>query len=173
MSGVARWLALTLAVAVVAHLGAVWAAPYLLMRVATERLQMGSEERINSMRQPNRVTEAARAVVRPSPDLAYSICTFDLSQGPLRLRAAAWDDYMSLSIFAANSDVVFVRNDRQSAGAIEITLALDGQHVRGDREVVRSPSRTGIALVRRLAPDEARFNAATVAAAGDICAPAG
>lgn len=173
MSGVARWLALTLAVAVVAHLGAVWAAPYLLMRVATERLQMGSEERINSMRQPNRVTEAARAVVRPSPDLAYSICTFDLSQGPLRLRAAAWDDYMSLSIFAANSDVVFVRNDRQSAGAIEITLALDGQQVPGDREVVRSPSRTGIALVRRLAPDEARFNAATVAAAGDICAPAG
>jgi uncharacterized membrane protein len=79
---------------------------------------------------------------------------------------------MSLSVFAANSDVVFVRNDRQSAGAIEITLALDGQRAPDGREVVISPSQTGIALVRRLAPDQARFNAATVAAAGDICAPA-
>jgi uncharacterized membrane protein len=172
MSGVTRWLLLTMAFAAIAHLGSVWAAPYLLMRVATERLQMGGEVRVNTMQQPDRVTEAARAVVRPSPDLAYSICTFDLSQGPLHLRAAAWDDYMSLSVFAANSDVVFVRNDRQSAGAIEITLALDGQRAPDGREVVISPSQTGIALVRRLAPDQARFNAATVAAAGDICAPA-
>jgi uncharacterized membrane protein len=172
MNGVARWLLLTLAVAVIVHLGAVWAAPYLLMRVATERLQMGGEERINLMQQPNRVTENARAVVRPSPDLAYSICTFDLARGPLHLRAAPWDDYMSLSVFAANSDVVFVRNDRQSEGAIEITLALEGQQVPNGREVVRSPSRTGIALVRRLAPDEARFQAATAAAAGDICTKA-
>ncbi|MGA1370070.1 MAG: DUF1254 domain-containing protein [Pseudomonadales bacterium] len=171
MSGLVRWLLVTLAITAIVHLTAVWAAPYVLMRVATDRLQSGNVVQVNTLHRPSRVTEASRAIVRPSPDLAYSVCTFDLSQGPLHLRAAAWDDYMSLSVFAANSDVIFVRNDRQSAAAIEITLALEGQKTPRGREVVISPSNTGIALVRRLAPDEARFSAATAAAAGDVCAP--
>jgi len=143
----------------------------MLMGAAMERIGAGAA---NAWAHAPRVTEASRNVVRPSPDLAYSACVYDLSHGPVRISAGAWDAYMSLSLYSANSDNYFVLSDRESPGGIEIVLVRNARDApQGANQIVVSPSRRGVALVRRLAPTPDRFAAAEQARRGDICATVG
>ncbi len=64
-----------------------------------------------------RADEHSRVVVRPSPDLLYSICPFDLSKGDLRVQAEVPPGtYWSVSVFDADTNNIFVENDRQAKG---------------------------------------------------------
>ena len=168
------WLQFTLAaaaVAAVAHLATILAAPNLLMGAAMKNLSRNGE-RLNAWGHAPRTTETSRRVVRPSPDLAYSACVYDLGKGPVRVTAAAWDDYMSVSVFAANSDNIFAINDRQAPRGIQLILVRKGEarpSVPG-AIIVESPSTRGIVLQRRLAPTAERFAKAEAARAHDVCA---
>jgi uncharacterized membrane protein len=160
-----------LAVAVVSHFGVIMAAPYVLMGGAMKSVSREGT-RINVWNHAPRVSEESRRVVRPSPDLAYSACVYDLSNGPIRVTAAAWDDYMSVSAFAANSDNFFVINDRQAPQGVDFVLVEEGDDPPADAAmVVESPSTKGIILQRRIAPTEERFALAAAARQNDICAP--
>jgi uncharacterized membrane protein len=118
------------------------------------------------------VTPASRTIVRPSPDFAYSICAYDLSEGPVHISAAPWGAYWSLSLYAANSDNYFVIDDREAHGGAAITLVRRGrQRPDGAVQVVESPTTRGIALIRRLAPRVDDYAAAARIAGDDICAP--
>lgn len=166
--------------ALAAHLFVIMQAPKLIMDRAMHGASFGATE-INQWRHAPRAVPTPpdapaekRGIVRPSPDLAYSICVFDLRQGPVRLRVAPWDDYVSLSLYAANSDNFWKQNDRDAGGkAIEIVLAHKGDATAGAAGLARveSPSAKGIALIRRLAPDATAFARAEEARKGDICAP--
>lgn len=157
-----------LIVAAVVHLAAIYAVPRALMHVAIERIGGGS---FNTWRLSDRVTAASRQIVRPSPDFAYSACAFDLSNGPVVITATPWDTYWSLSLYGANSDNFFVIDDREAHYGAEITLVRRGaEHPEGASMVVESPSTQGIALIRRLAPTPATYNAAKEVASEDICA---
>lgn len=168
MMGWGKYVLAALIVGAVVHLAIVHAVPRMLMDVAIERL---SEGRFNSWRMAERVTPQSRTIVRPSPDFAYSACPYDLDEGPIVISVAPWDSYWSLSLYAANSDNYFVIDDREARGGVEITLVRRG----GARQleaarVVESPSRKGIALIRRLAPTPEAHAGATAAAQRDICA---
>ena len=168
MKAFLRDLALFLAAAAAAHAGAIVAAPRVIMSKAIERLTPPSG--INHWLHGPRVTEASRAVVRPSPDLAYSACAFDLSRGPVRITAAPWQSYMSVSAFADNTDNFFVVNDRTAPGGVDIVLAREGQRVAaGPYRIVRSPSTRGVVLERRLAPTAEAFAQADKVRRGDRC----
>jgi uncharacterized membrane protein len=153
----------TLIVGVIVHLAVVYATPRLLMRAAIERMSEGSG--VNAWRVSDRVTAQSRQIVRPSPDFAYSACVYDLSQGPVVLRAAEWEPYWSLSLYAENTDNFYVIDDREADYGAEITLVRAGRpHPDDAATVVESPSRRGIALIRRLAPSpETHAAAASVA----------
>lgn len=169
MSRVLKLGLLALAVAVVAHPATVFVAPYVLMSAAMERIGRGGE-RINQWSHPPRTSEKSRNVVRPSPDLAYSACVYDLSGGPVHVTASAWDDYMSVSVFEHNSDNIFVINDQQAPQGVDLVLVRKGQpHPAGAAMVVESPSMRGIVLQRRVAPTQERWNAANAARRHDIC----
>lgn len=156
-----------LIVGAVAHVAAVHAMPRVLMGVAIERL---GAEGFNAWRIGDRVTPAARAIVRPSPDFAYSACVYDLSEGPLFISATPWNSYWSLSLYGANSDNYFVIDDREANYGAEITLVRRGRpHPEGASMVVESPSNQGIALIRRLAPSPATYEAAAEVAREDVC----
>lgn len=131
---------------------AIGAIPYGLMNVAMERLGQGG---INTMSHGNLATPARQPVVRPSPDLAYSTCPYDLSAGPLAIDVAPVPGrYSSLSIFDAATDVIFVRNDVEAGGKpFRIILAREGQAVPARAEVVRTNHDRGIALIRLLLKD--------------------
>ena len=138
------------------------------MGVAISRL---SEAGFNTWTLAPRITEEARAIVRPAPDFAYSACAYDLGRGPLRLHVGEWGQYWSLSLYADNSDNYFVLDDREVRGGVEIMLVRAGKPApHGAERVVESPSRRGVALIRRLAPTLETYNAAADAARGDICA---
>ena len=156
--------------ALAAHVGAVWATPYALMRVAMERLS-GEGKAINGFVFGPRTTQNSRGVVRPSPDLAYSSCVYDLTGGPLLVTAdpSPNQGYVSLSVFAANTDNIGVFDSLHSPEGIRFILALEGQKVPKGQRVLVSPSRKGIILDRRLAPHAATFAAVDEARREDTC----
>lgn len=139
-----------------------WAAiafiPYGLMTVAMDRLGQGG---VNKMSYGNLATPERQPVVRPSPDLAYSSCPYDLSAGPLAIDIVPVPGrYSSLSIFDAATDVIFVRNDVQARGKpFRIIVAREGQAVPAGAEIVRTNHDKGIALVRLLLKDPAEIGA--------------
>lgn len=139
---------------------AAWSAisylPYGLMGIAMDRLGQGG---INYMSHANLATPERQPVVRPSPDLAYSSCPYDLADGPVAIDVAPVPGrYSSLSLFDAATDVIFVRNDVEAGGKpYRIIVARDGQAVPAGVEVVRTGHDRGIALIRLLLKDPAEI----------------
>ena len=83
------------------------AATFGLMEGAVRRLSLRAG--LNTMSYGQLATPANQPIVRPSPDLAYSSCPFDLSAGPLLIQyVPVAGRYSSLSVFNARTDVVFV-----------------------------------------------------------------
>ena len=166
-----RWLALLLlglVVALVAYQAALVATPTLLMAAAIRRVGAGGT---NRMTHAPLATDRARAIVRPSPDLAYSSCPFDLSTGPIAVHVAAVPSpYWSLSVFDARTNVPFVRNNGETGGKpLDLIFARSGQPVPTGRETVRVDGDKGIALVRILVEDRATFAAIDRARRGSTC----
>lgn len=121
-----------------------------LMALAERRLaKLGG---VNRMAHAPIVTAASRAIVRPSPDLLYSSCVFDLTTGPLLIDAEpVAAPYWSLSVFDPMTNVAFVENNRQSRGqAIRIAVLRNGQSAPPGYRPVRIDGNQGIALRRIL-----------------------
>jgi uncharacterized membrane protein len=141
------------------------AAWYAMLAVVTFGLMEGAVQRIsagqglNAMRHGNLANPKNQPIVRPSPDLAYSSCPFDLRAGPLLIDYVPIPGrYSSLSVFDARTDVVFVRNDVRASGKpVRVAIARKGQSVPAGIETVRVKYDRGIALVRLLLADPAEI----------------
>lgn len=113
-----------------------------------------------------RQSPQTQRIVRPSPDLAYAVCRFDTTSGPVFISAPTWDGYGSLSIFNDQTDNVFVADlgpnsdftgievRRPAENSAQDALTLDGR---------------GIALIRRLAPQEDAYETASALVAEAVC----
>ncbi|MES2989142.1 MAG: DUF1254 domain-containing protein [Pseudomonadota bacterium] len=168
-----RWgipLLIGLVTALIAYQVALVVAPRVLMGLAMSRIEKFGG--------PNRFTHSpladdkSRAIVRPSPDLAYSSCPFDLSEGPLRIDAVPVTaaPYWSLSVFDAQTDAVFVRNAVDAAAApFRVAIVGPGQVAPAGYTPVRVSGTRGIALVRILIADKARFAEIDAARRATIC----
>ncbi|MBO6541707.1 MAG: DUF1254 domain-containing protein [Alphaproteobacteria bacterium] len=154
------WLAATLILAGIIHIVAILLWPSFVM----DRLISGLEARsaLNVAIHTPRADENARTVVRPSPDLIYTICAFDVSQRPLAISAPVPPEtYFSLSMFADNTDNFFVVNDKQlTKDIVEVVLVKDEAQVTelGGPPVVVAPSERGVLLFRTLIQSEDRFD---------------
>jgi uncharacterized membrane protein len=167
-----KLLGLFVGAGVIGHIGLVMAVPHALMSVAMSRMS-GDGARINQFVFGDRTTKDSRRVVRPSPDLAYASCVYDLSKGPLLVSAAPSPNqgYVSLSVFAANTDNIAALDTTQYPNGIRFALARKGQQVPAGVQVVESPSDKGIILDRRLAPTAELFAEVDQARRADSCAP--
>lgn len=154
------WMASTLAVAALVHVGSLYALPYLVMHRAWSL--MGDR---NTMHHGARADANSRMIVRPSPDLLYSTCPYDLSKGPLEVRATIpHDTYWSVSAFDDDTNNWYVLDDRQTEHS---KLDLVVQSPDHDKEVaatehrlvVTSPTRRGLILIRTLINDDDRLDA--------------
>ncbi|MGI9134075.1 MAG: DUF1254 domain-containing protein [Rhodoferax sp.] len=160
------------------HLAAVWAAPYVVMQVLMHGPSARSMQMHNQAAFPPPVTAQSRSVVMPSPDLLYSVCVYDVSDGPLRVQARPnWPDYWSIALYAANSDNFFVLNDRQAGlNAVDLWLVAQGANTATappGAQVVVVPSHQGFLLMRVLTADYAAQRAAVEAARRTlVCAKA-
>lgn len=185
-----KWGARLLVAAVVAavvNLATVWALPWLVNQVVlhriTERIMQKAQAQGDSSdpllrtfarqalaRQGRNVavhvppiTAASRAVVRPSPDLLYTACVFDVSQRPLHIHAVAADGYVSVSAFGSDTSNFFVRDVTAGSGEMPRTLDVVLVHGRTPATlprgavVVRAPDARGLVLFRTLITDPARI----------------
>ena len=145
--------------------------PHVLMSLATGRISKAGG--YNNMYAAPMATDKARAIVRPSPDLAYSSCPYDVANGPVLVDVEPVPaPYWSLSVFDARTDVAFVRNNIEANGQpIRIAIALAGQPVPNGMQAVRVSGSSGIALVRILVQDRTQFPAIDAARKKSSCKP--
>ena len=126
-----------------------------------------------------RITNESRRIVRPSPDLLYSICPYDLAAGEtLQISALPpADTYISLALYdeSTNNYILLNRQDLSAGSRLTLNLiyapeASDShdtsvdresksvhsssgdlfRRVRGSDQTVLSPTRKGVALFRIL-----------------------
>ncbi|HSZ74291.1 MAG TPA: DUF1254 domain-containing protein, partial [Rhizomicrobium sp.] len=127
----------------------------------------------NAMHHAPRVDANARTVVRPSPDLLYSECSFDLTKGPLRVNAVVpAGTYWSVSAFDSRTNNFFVLDDRTAKGGVDFVLAMKGAAIHaGALRVVISPTEHGVLLFRTLINDDSHFAALDVTRRKANCKP--
>jgi len=113
-----------------------------------------------------RQTPQTQRIVRPSPDLAYAICRFDTTQGPVFINAPKGQGYGSLSIFNSHTDNVFVANlgPESDFSGIEVRRA-----AANTRPGALALNGRGIALIRRLAPTQEAHDLASDLVSESIC----
>ena len=165
-----RWagpLIFGIACAGAAHVAVLQFAPSMIMDVAMEKIaQRGAQ--LHRFEVGPRTTPETQTVVRPSPDLAYSACLFDLSQAPegLRVTLAATPGYASLSFFdARTNNFLTIRG----GGTDQVITLLPPGGDGGTRGEAVAPTMTGVILTRRLAPTQADFDKVSQIAALDRC----
>lgn len=153
-----RWIGYAIAAALAGaggYYSTLHAAPAFLMTKALDRIT--ERNPWNRFTHSPQVDARSQFVVRPSPDLLYSICPFDLDAGPLEVTAEPIPGrYSSISVFDAQTNVAFVRNDEEMVGRpMRVVLALEGQVVPAGAEVVRLAEQKGVVLQRVLLADPA------------------
>jgi uncharacterized membrane protein len=157
-----RWLApalVALIVSGIAYQASLLATPFALMRLAAAKA--GSNLPVNQFRFGPMTTADNQTIVRPSPDLSYSLCVFDVSKGPVLIRVEPIPaHYWSVSIFDARTDVSAVRSDRDTGGKpAMLALVKAGQTAPSGYEPVAVGYDRGVALIRILIADKAEFPA--------------
>lgn len=155
-----KWIGWTIlaifVVAVIVNLVMVVRIPNDIMEVTmTERFNYPSNQWVFAPP----ATHERRTVVRPSPDLLYSLCCYDVSNYPLRLTAVIPDNYWSISGFAMNTDNFFAINDKQAkSNPIEVVLIrknMPYQDATGKAHVIAAPTDRGIILIRTVITSKA------------------
>jgi uncharacterized membrane protein len=153
------WAVGTILLALVVHLATVILLPGFIMNRTLAALTRSGG--YNMLHHQARATSESHGVVRPSPDLLYSTCPYDLSHGPLLVRARVpTGTYWSVSAFDANTDNFFVRNDLQARNG-EVAFIIfpppypDDRPYPHDVQQVWSPTLRGLVLFRTLINNEA------------------
>lgn len=154
-----KWIIATIIVAVIVHLIAVKMYPNIIMGAVTGKLEKVYKGTNRLIYAPP-TTDKSRNVVRPSPDLLYSACVFDVSKNPIRITAKVPDTYWSISFYESNTDNFFVKNDRQVKSDVAFILVGKGRKVpdAGDAEVIEAPTDKGFFIIRMLVKDETRIS---------------
>lgn len=172
-------LALGLVLGGIVHLGAVLAIPALTRPNADERLATLAPRHVMT---PLPTPEpGSTSLPHRDPAAVVAVCRYDLSAGPLRLRATPGDAFMSFAFYTPSGGVFYAMTDRSALrGVIDLLVVTQQQLERleeGDPEdePVRelrlvSPGPAGFVTVRALALEpglqpeaEARVRAATCA----------
>jgi uncharacterized membrane protein len=155
-----RWIAATLLVAAVVHGATVFLLPRLIMDCTMAEIAKSAG--INAVMHAPQATWRSRGIVRPSPDMLYSICVYDLGATDGAVRISTHDmpeTYWSVSVFDANTNNFYALNDRQAkTGAADFLLVGPGRSAETGRlPVVTAPTNRGIVLFRTLVHDESHI----------------
>ena len=115
------------------------------------------------------------------PAFATAACRYDLSSGPIKLTAPVSPAYTSVSFYTRNGIAYYAINDRAAGRRIiELYLMTSAQKdelpededvTAADRLIVEAPSRTGLIVLRALAPEPGLMPEAQNALAAARCQP--
>jgi uncharacterized membrane protein len=172
-----RWIknaCIVLGLAGTLHVLVIWLIPRAITAVFLRRIAAGAG--YNQVVLPPLPTDKSRDVVKPSPDLLYALCVFDLGAGPVRISVKPSQGYWSIALYARNSDNFFHLNDREVKGdRVELILsdARDSDALRArypDAIHVHPESSVGLMLARSLVLDANDMKAVIDARSSTRCA---
>jgi uncharacterized membrane protein len=112
----------------------------------------GANESVNTvLLRTDTANSDTRGLKRPSSDIMYSICTYDVKYKPLIITSSIPDSYWSISFYSNNTDNFVTLNDHDiENNYLKIYLAGVNSEPKkvSNGTVVVSPTDTGYALVR-------------------------
>ena len=147
-----RWIAAILLCGLLGQYPLAMAVPNLVMeRLYSKIMERTTYNKLNISPRPD---ENSRWVVRPSPDLLYASCLYNLEQGPVVISAPVPERYWSMQFYQMNTDnfagFTNQREQRFRVGTqVEVTLV--GPEANPDDysgEVIQSPTARGMMLLR-------------------------
>lgn len=128
--------------------------PGLIMARAMDRIESLGGDAVGVRHAPP-VTAENQTIVRASPDILYSVCLYDLADGPMRIDVT-WptnDNYASVSFYDANTNNFRAISDRDVDGpTTSISLARRFESFVPDQTDAHAsaPTTTGLILFRRV-----------------------
>lgn len=112
----------------------------------------GANESVNTvLLRTDTANSDTRGLKRPSSDIMYSICTYDVKYKPLIITSSIPNSYWSISFYSDNTDNFVTLNDHDiENNYLKIYLAGVNSEPKkvSNGTVVVSPTDTGYALVR-------------------------
>ena len=149
------WLRWTAAILLLGWLGQ-YPLAMLVPRLVMEGLysKAGEFSGYNQLNVSPRPDETSRSVVRPSPDLLYASCVYNLEQGPIVISAPVPERYWSMQFYQMNTaNFAGISNQREQNYRVgtqaEVTLVgPDANPADYQGEVIQSPTTRGIMLLR-------------------------
>jgi uncharacterized membrane protein len=147
-----------------------WAIPKVIMIKVMEGLaERGAG--VNTMTRNGPPDPYRQLVVRPSPDLLYSTCVYDLDGGPLRINIGPTNGYLSVSFYDhITNNYETLTGDLITQQRSNIILVQKGQDASSGPHVITSPSEKGLVLVRRRISGKDSLPDMQAAQANDACA---
>jgi uncharacterized membrane protein len=157
----ALWIAAGLLLGLLVHLATLLALPSLATRDASRRLESLTREGGFHLLPTASPSEAV--LPSPDPSIVMAACRFDLSRGPVHVRAPLTGSFFSVSFYTPDGLAFYALTDRAAPeGAIELTLytSLQLAEVRSREgpdtpEALRleAPKPEGLIVLRALAPE--------------------
>lgn len=156
-----------------------WGGQYLLAMTAPQLIMealhraVGQRYAHNTLNVAPTPDASSRDVVRPSPDLIYAMCAYDLTDGPVAISAEVPSRYWSMQFYQMNTNhfAGFTNKGGGEARAGEtLKVTLIGPEQRAAdffATVVQSPTNRGVMLLRASAIGDA--NATRVALRNSTC----
>ena len=171
-----RFLISVLIIAAITHAALLYLGPSLIMSTAMGRISAAAGG-MNTILHAPRPTAANDSIVRSSPDLLYSVCAYDVSEKPLRIRGdVPPGTYWSASFYDMNTNNYRVINDTQvPGGAFVLVLSKPGATPveSAGAEALISPTSRGLILLRTLIDSDARLPELDAARRETGCKPLG
>lgn len=145
----------------IVHLVSVLALPLIANADAYSRLTPLAK--VNAVAQLAPAAPNNKLMPYMDPAFAVAICRYDLSTGPIKLKVPVSQDYTSVSFYTRSDLAYYAINDR-SAGkeVIVLDLMTEAQHnalpqdeniTAADRLIVDSPTKTGLIVMKAMAPE--------------------
>jgi uncharacterized membrane protein len=149
------WLRWSAAILVIGWLGH-YPLAMLVPRLVMEGLyyKAGELTGYNQLNVNLRPDETSRSVVRPSPDLLYASCVYNLDQGPVVISAPVPERYWSMQFYQMNTNnFASISNQREQhfrvGTDVKVTLVgPDANPAEYQGEVIQSPTTRGVMLLR-------------------------
>jgi len=155
------WVLAALVLGGIVHLSTVLAMPQAAKQDAYARLVPVAP--VNTM--ATLAAPIAQASVMPfmDPAFAVAVCRYDISGAPLKFSAPVSQAYTSVTFYTRTSVAYYAINDRAAGRrTIELSLMTAEQHAEmpeeedvtsADRLIIESPTKTGLIVLRALAPE--------------------
>ena len=116
---------------------------------------------VNKIIHSKKVDSNSRNVIRPSPDLLYSVCAYDATYSPVVITSKVLDTYWAMSFYSSNTDNFAIINDLDIADD-DVKVYLFGPNSKPtkitDGYAIFSPSNKGAILIRRFLGNESNID---------------